>query len=704
MILQWYQHDERFALKHLKNNPHISHVFFKGGYVDGQLVPLVSDIDIVVVCSIKDKVDLSIIYNKCAFIHEIDLLTYDELCLKLKYGSLKFSTTKNWRCIKGEIPDIDYFYHPQKVINDTIEEAYFYYEKFFENLKGLWITSYRKACIRRNLEKLRNRILFILDKDQKQKINQVEITQLNNRIEFIEAYLQLFDFLPNPTYREIYPYFKTHYNFSEKYFVKNKIYFNHRIYSLFFNNGSLDSHIHFKELSKSENRIFSFLQIITYYLKILEGKTNDIHKDDNSPELIKSVEKAIEYLNNYQVLKYTHHSNLDDIQLFFTHIKPQCDFDNKTVSWIQPSQLYIYLENIEGVHELAKEYLGLKMKTFPSWEVDKDYEIDKESKVHLDPNKWDYKQLLTLANYSLPVMPKYVTRKDDGLWSWKSTNELSLFSYLKHLEVDQTINQKTVTLIKPHIKNFIEHKTYNSVVYSSESKNIYSKDNVGSISLLYEKNQDLFFYGYGNPLNSIITKHFQTLKHFKTYSLSFKCESGEDLSKLAELSLKKIRNEDLNIKLMCEDKIYHGGINFYLYDEYPTPEVELKLTQLEELELKYINLLLEENLSKESSWDWILNQELHAESEFNEDFKIDQKLEIGDSYKLSFEKPDEITRLNISLKDYYGNFIYLNRSINPDEKYIELIFKAHYNSKYFFIDVDGSTSNNSSISFQLFRS
>jgi len=291
-----------FLLKRNKSNEGI---FIKGGYARGDFELIVSDIDLVVIN--KNKHHSSWIKTLCPLVKDIDVYSHEEFEERLRYGSLKYSDKEYWIARKGEMPDLDYLFHPQKIKDDLIQEVYFYYEWIFENFKKGKLNSYRKACLTRNLRKVRSSILSIVNDGELSALaNQVETKNFKSKGEFVKAFVELISLLPIIE-EEMEPdqYIKDNFNFSEELpNVFEKIYLNQRLFKLFNSCGALNTFTIYKNAMDEKNPIQKHLKILSYKLKILDGKTNHIHRDLADIQLLERIAQAKDVLDQLEIFNF----------------------------------------------------------------------------------------------------------------------------------------------------------------------------------------------------------------------------------------------------------------------------------------------------------------------------------------------------------------------------------------------------------------
>jgi predicted nucleotidyltransferase len=295
-LVYWYQ--AKLATFLLRRNKDIRAVYIKGGYARGDYELIVSDIDLVIVSDVYIKTQM--IKSLCFLVRDIDQYTLEEFNLRLKFGSLKYTDTHSWKVIKGDKLSNKYVYNPYKVEKDIIDEVYFYYEWIFENLKVEKINVYRRACLIRNTLRSKRLISEIIhDGSAKASLNEIKIESCKTKNDFVGAFVNMLSFVPfEGEDEEIDQYTKDNFSLGN---LDNcdlsKIYLNQHLYNLFRFSGSLNTYDMYQEALSVNSKILKNLYIIRYVLKIIDGKTNHIHKDLTDIQLIERLDTAKKTMN-----------------------------------------------------------------------------------------------------------------------------------------------------------------------------------------------------------------------------------------------------------------------------------------------------------------------------------------------------------------------------------------------------------------------
>tara|TARA_B100001971_G_scaffold213155_1_gene245469 strand:- start:48717 stop:51338 length:2622 start_codon:yes stop_codon:yes gene_type:complete len=278
-------------------------VAIKGGYARGDFELIVSDIDFVVVAT-QFKMPVLLKWF-CPLVKDIDVYDEEEFELRLKYGGLKYSDFKTWKVLKGKLPDANYLYYPEKIKIDIVEEIYFYYEWVFENIK-LGKTKYRKACLLRNLKKVRSLIPNVITSGEDlAKINAVDLNNVNSLSDIVNYFKTLTGLIPCSKRIEANEYIIENFDFNEELPTEfKKIYLNQNMLDVFFGNGAIDTYYIYKELINCENKILGHLQTLRYFFKILDGKINHVHDSVKDISLKERIQKAKDILKNFKVYNF----------------------------------------------------------------------------------------------------------------------------------------------------------------------------------------------------------------------------------------------------------------------------------------------------------------------------------------------------------------------------------------------------------------
>ena len=300
-----YFFNKILALYLLKKNKEIESIFLKGGYARGDYELIVSDIDFAII-SEKD-INTSFIKKICFLVKDIDIYKKEEFQLRLKFGSLKYVNTNEWICYKGELPNCEYFFNPHKLKKDLIDEVYFYYEWIFENLSCEKLNGYRRACLLRNAKRVKALISQIINEGgAKAQLNEIDLKVAKNKKDFVEIFVKMLSFIPfeGKNY-ELDEYTKENFQFGK--IDGQKIFLNTHLYNLFRSSGSLNTYDIYQEALESDSSILKNLYIIRYVLRILDGKTNHIHRDLTDIQLIERFDSA----KKSMLLLSTFNYNLD---------------------------------------------------------------------------------------------------------------------------------------------------------------------------------------------------------------------------------------------------------------------------------------------------------------------------------------------------------------------------------------------------------
>lgn len=278
-------------------------IAIKGGYARKDYLPIVSDIDFIVVTN--NYKPSSILRILCPLIKDIDVYGEEEFQTRLKYGSLKYSDAENWIIKKGELPNVNYFYYPSKIKLDVVEEIYFYYEWIFENLKNGY-GLYRKACLLRTLKKVRELIPNLIDNGEKLALlNSIDFENIETIEKYLEKFIEMINFIETTCEYEPDQYVLENFSIGEQIKIEEgKIFLTKNMFNLFYGAGCINTYIILKDLADCDDRLLAHLQIIRYKLKLLDGKTNHIHEDLNDVNLIEKINKAQDTLKNIEVFNF----------------------------------------------------------------------------------------------------------------------------------------------------------------------------------------------------------------------------------------------------------------------------------------------------------------------------------------------------------------------------------------------------------------
>lgn len=288
----------------LLNKKENKFIAIKGGYARGDYELITSDIDLVIVSNnFKSSSLLKIL---CPLVKDVDVYGEEEFLIRLKYGSLKYSDKEKWIVKKGELPKVNYLFYPAKIKIDVIEEIYFYYEWIFENAK-LGFGPYRRACMVRNLKKVRSLLPNIIQDGAKlAQINSMDLNHPDSIQKYVECFVNFINHIDIENECEIDDYSLSHFNIQENLPDDyDKIYLTKKMYNLFYSYGCLNTYIIYKDMTISDNKILNHLQVIRYKLKILDGKTNHIHESLSDLNLKEKIDKAQNTLKNFEVFNFS---------------------------------------------------------------------------------------------------------------------------------------------------------------------------------------------------------------------------------------------------------------------------------------------------------------------------------------------------------------------------------------------------------------
>ena len=301
-VKAFYMFNSILAANILNKKEHKT-IIIKGGYAEGNYEPVVSDIDFIVITNnYKESKLLKFI---CPLVKDIDVYTEEEFIYRLKYGSLKYSNRDNWIVKKGSLPKVNYLFYPEKIKVDIIEEIYFYYEWLYENAK-FKLSSYRKACILRNLKKVRSLLPSVIESGENlARLNSIDLKSMQGMEEYVAYFIELSKYIPYKGSVESNEYIENNFNVTEnKPTTFDKIYLNQSMFNLFYLNGCIDTYHIYKSLSQTQNKILNHLQILRYSFKILDGKTNHVHDSLKDIALKEKINLAKDILDNFSVYNF----------------------------------------------------------------------------------------------------------------------------------------------------------------------------------------------------------------------------------------------------------------------------------------------------------------------------------------------------------------------------------------------------------------
>lgn len=712
----YHLHADKVSQALIKDD-NITDIFIKGGFAKGDFVPLVSDIDFVVVCKDKGKFDLESFKKVSPLIKEFDLFSKEELNLKLQYGSLKFSDTSIWQVVKGEKPDVSYFYHPKKYVTDTIEELYFYYEHLFENLNKPLFSIYRRACARRNIEKVKKVIKPILPIYQTASVLRVDVNTCKSKKDFVNSFIHLMNLLSESNDREIYPYYKTHFDLNESYSGSKKMLLTKHMYNTFYNNGALDSYVNIHELSKHDDLYFSNLQKVLYAIKLNDGRFNN-HQTSFSPDEFNELSKGpLKILSRLTVLNFNPELLLQNSAKITSGFEKDKDadlvvlFENQTMDTATEQTVLKFQNQAESRY--LRNHIGLVNHglIYTGKSPTKDYYQDQEQQDPLifarkhDASNWENSKSLLgyLAPLYTPEKMEQYTEVDPEtlLLKWKEIGSNNACALLDSLWLySDTLTPQFLDQLKKVSEDILKHKDYETTFYLNQKKKVYLQSRKNELGLIAkdEKNNMILWGKHTSELiDSCLNYHLPTLPIEEPYYFEVIIKSENDLANFIKANLQDVLDSPFNLKpIKLGANSWKLAFNHFSHELFPKPLMSILYSGIKEIEFTLSHPKID-ILPKEQTWQW--EYDVHA-SQHQDEVEIKKPFKAHAWYKISL-KGELDEDLSLWLKDYAGNSLMLGESKHISQTKAEITFKPFMDTKGVFLGFSKDLSND--ITFSVFK-